>query len=563
VTALEGIWLGRDRTFRGDILANLIPYLSTNLLEEAFRRSIANLRFDLHEALVAILQHLPSAYLAGLFPAVLEMPDAYARTKALRAMTPYMTPDVLERTLAYSLRTKDDYHASDTISDIGPHLSEEQLRTALESSLAWNGYSRQLWLSALAPHLTADLMGRAIEAARNTKDGTSRAEILTSLAPSLPGELLSEALELVTEITEMERRGGVLAKMLPRLREAGISTSVTDAYRVAFTIGDGSFRALAQAALIPYLDADYLRRSVTELSAGVDAGVRDREEYAIFLHILALALVHAHAPDTKARNMLGQAAALAHDIHEQPMRALALGVLAARLPPEYSSQLKSEVVELARMNPEEGLANLLALLAARSPEEDIRLFLEQAETLKALCSNEKDKAPVDGIIRIVSALTKGMAVQQMIATVAEALKTTGIADNPEEIKLLSLLLVLLFSPKMESRQVDELIRDTLAALRHVDDPTLRVISPALIVAYLPSPLLTDYTMELLEICAQRDRPMLFVILAIMQGLLAELFQGKPTVAGNRILGSPLVRLGGAVAVQETEDAIRDISCWWP
>jgi len=53
------------------------------------------------------------------------------------------------------------------------------------------------------------------------------------------------------------------------------------------------------------------------------------------------------------------------------------------------------------------------------------------------------------------------------------------------------------------------------------------------------------------------------VLALTQGLAGELYPRNTVVAGNRIPGSALARLGGAAAVEETTEAIRDICRWWP
>ncbi len=49
----------------------------------------------------------------------------------------------------------------------------------------------------------------------------------------------------------------------------------------------------------------------------------------------------------------------------------------------------------------------------------------------------------------------------------------------------------------------------------------------------------------------------------MQGLAGDLYKDNPYVAGNRIPGSPLERLGGPAAIDETIAAIEDVCRWWP
>jgi hypothetical protein len=89
----------------------------------------------------------------------------------------------------------------EALTALAPHLPADLMPRALDAAAALNendffsSSPRAKALAGLAPHLPADLMARALDAALTIRDHYSRVEALTALAPHLPASQLARALD--------------------------------------------------------------------------------------------------------------------------------------------------------------------------------------------------------------------------------------------------------------------------------------------------------------------------------------------------------------------------------
>src|SRR5262249_5162207 len=146
-------------------------------------------------------------------------------------------------------------------------LSAEQFRMALRATI---GSPR---LQQLIPHLTDELVAEGFALARRTLTGWELAAAIKALADRMTPDLLREAARCASEIADIEDRSGVLALVLPKLRDMGITSAVSDAYRVAFVIGDRTERMVADGVMAAYR-ADV---SVVQIADSVGIPTADEE----------------------------------------------------------------------------------------------------------------------------------------------------------------------------------------------------------------------------------------------------------------------------------------------
>jgi hypothetical protein len=121
----------------------------------------------------------------------------------------------------------------------------------------------------------------------------------------------------------------------------------------------------------------------------------------------------------------------------------------------------------------------------------------------------------------------------------------------------------MLGPLRPPAEATRLVADARQALSSIEDDEERSVWTALLLPYLPTNQLWPCAKDLLEMGARQPRSAVLMFLAGAQGLVNEAFPLSPGAGGNRIPGSPLTRLGGPSAVNETLATLRDVSSWWP
>ncbi len=193
----------KDGAIRPQVLNNLVPRLPEEMLPKAFNLSLkVKDKWILKDTLSNLAPRLPEA-LPEAFQAALNIEDAYSRAQVLSDLAPRL-PESLNRDILPEIRkavlfigdpqahlTALDSHQSESLST-APDLSTtsqyqlaalaEELNRAIEIEY---DAARADALADLAPHLSGDLLTKALPAALAIRYEPSRMEALTALVPKL------------------------------------------------------------------------------------------------------------------------------------------------------------------------------------------------------------------------------------------------------------------------------------------------------------------------------------------------------------------------------------------
>lgn len=235
-----------DAEGRGRALADLVPYLTEDLLEEALYlagRIVKSAPRAL--ALVALARNLPEVHWGQLLRMVKETSGVLSRAWALAEIAPFLPEALVGEAVRVAERIIVDRPRVEALAGLAPRLSEAARAELVEGALRFvdenisNSSARALALVALAPHLSAALATRAWEVAGTIEYAWDRVAALVAIVPMLPvGQrdgALREALALVDTL-ENQFRAAPLTKLVPLLPEAAVA-DVADQVRQALKHG--------------------------------------------------------------------------------------------------------------------------------------------------------------------------------------------------------------------------------------------------------------------------------------------------------------------------------------
>jgi hypothetical protein len=330
---------GDDLLFE-ETLSLLAPPLPDRLYARALDLVMASGR-SAPDALAALAPHLPEALLTEAAAAAEAIEDPYVRARALAGLAPQLSGHARSHALtaAYAA-SRSLLHPSEralALATVARELPSGQRDGAIAEvvdALVSEGASPGLTaivLAALGPHLPDELRAQAVaDAVRPVRVGALRA-----LAPYLSSELAGFALEAVADDPDG------LAAVAPYL--------TTELLRRALDAAAGDPDLLA--VLAPYLPHELFTDAIA------DAKSADREE-----HPLALAALAAHVPDELLADTLGLLTAPNAYLH-----ARALAVLCRHLPAEQQARARDDAIAAAATTPPPQRAEVLALLGPVLP----------------------------------------------------------------------------------------------------------------------------------------------------------------------------------------------------
>jgi hypothetical protein len=213
------------------------------------------------------------------------------RGEALAALAAHLPADLLDRAVAVADSISDEASRAQALTGLAPYVAAEQRKDVLTRALAAaaitkgagplisSSAQRATALAALAAHLPADLLDRAVAVADSISDEASRARALTGLAPYVAAEqrkdVLIRALAAAAAIfrwsVSLEPTGGperatALTDLAPHLPGDLLDLALSSAIA---TRNEGS-RADALIGLAPYLPDVLLARTLT-VAADFDA----------------------------------------------------------------------------------------------------------------------------------------------------------------------------------------------------------------------------------------------------------------------------------------------------
>jgi hypothetical protein len=544
--------------WRAHALTGLAPYLPSDQQPVVLAQALAAATAIPNgpgraEALTGLAPHLPTdqqpAVLAQALTAATAIADDYYRAQALTGLAPHLPTDQRPAVLAQALTAaiSREYNRDEALTRLAPLLPAELLPQALAAATALPNPVETL--AALAPYLPADqqpaVLAQALADATAISFGFSRAEALTALAPHLPAELLAQALAAATAIADDYYRVRALTGLVSHLPVGQQPTVLAQALVTAAALGNDSLcagaltalaprlptdqqpavfaEALAAAAaepsdwsraealikLAPHLPAELLPQALAAASADPDDWSRARELTALAPHLPAELLPQAlatataftddysriwaltgllpHLPADQQPAVLAQALATATAFPEGPARAETLTWLAPCLPADQQAAVSAQVLATATTLPNLFRTRVLTGLAPHLPAELLAQALAAATTL-----------PDDSRTRALAALVPHLPAELLPQALATAPKTSI---------------------------------DTLTAILDRGRAVLLPEDPAAYVKLFGNSLIGT------------ERRAVFGVIAAI----------APTIAD----------LGGLRAIEECIDAVGDVQRWWP
>ena len=340
-----------------------------------------------------------------------------------------------EQGLAYILQSSNLVKRAELLTELADYLPQNLKELALSKAVAaareiQDDSSRALVLSSLAPK-RPELLPEAVASAREIQDDSSRARALISLVDKLP-ELLPEAVATAREIQSARYRARALSSLAPKLPPE----LLPDAVAAAREIQDDSSRADALISLAPKLPPELLPEAVAAA----------REIQSARYRALALSSLAPKLPE-----LLPEAVAAAREIQDDSSRALVLSSLASKLP-----ELLPEAVAAAReIQDDHYRADVLSSLVDKLPPELL------PEAVAAAREIQDDSSRADVLSSLVDKLSQ-IRKTQLFHPWKETLHISSLRTRPELLSDIKALTPVIFSLGGE-----QAVKDTASAIQDV------------------------------------------------------------------------------------------------
>jgi ribosomal protein L17 len=335
----------------------------------------------------------------------------------------------LSKALAAAREIEDESSRAKALSSLADKLPELLLEALAAAREIQDESSRANALSSLAP-LLPELLPEALAAVKEIQDESSRASALSSLADKLPRDLLPEALAAAREIQSESDRADVLSSLAPLLPEL-----LPEALAVARSIQDASARTYA---------LDSLADKLPELLPEALAAAREIENEYSRAHALS------SLADKLPSNLLLEALAATRSIQDEEYRAKALVPLADKLP-----NLLPEALAAAReIQDKTDRAKALILLADKLPD-----LLPEALAAARSIQDASDRA------KALSSLADKLSQIQKTPLFAHWRDTLHILSVHTRPNLLSDISAL--TPVIFTLGGKEAVKDTASAIQDV------------------------------------------------------------------------------------------------
>jgi hypothetical protein len=259
--ALEAVQAARDEWFRAEVFFELAPRLPADLFAPALdvAQSVTYIGYRTC-ALAALAPFLPEGQSRVMLTEVLETvrtidETGIAKMMAFSILAPHLPAELLGPALKIAQSIERDWVRAHALVQLAPRLNEDLLGRALKTAMAIQGADYRAWvLASLVPHLPPTQRHDALTGALNAAfvidaDDRYRMLALVTLAPSVHADLLGRALDAARSITSDEYRVRALAALISRLPHTQSSGLVADTLGMAYAIKEDDERAGALTAL--------------------------------------------------------------------------------------------------------------------------------------------------------------------------------------------------------------------------------------------------------------------------------------------------------------------------
>lgn len=263
-----------------------LPYAPDDLIGPLLHLALSS-RFGAFrgELLVLLAPKVPAALLDDALAT--EIGDEFAQVMSLGGIAGRLSGSVRAAILEHAIERlpliQEPYHRAKASAAIVPLVDGDERRHVLQLGLEAAGQSTAfapLAIAALAPFVTDDLIGRAIDAAERMRTGLpgskeeatatiarqmpdgarrpiltkildsfmqlnepARQRVLERLIPACDGDLLRRCLEEATKLSEPRYRGQALALVAARLSGDARNEALHEAEKAATMIGNPFYRA--------------------------------------------------------------------------------------------------------------------------------------------------------------------------------------------------------------------------------------------------------------------------------------------------------------------------------
>jgi len=417
---------------RAEVLAILAPQLVGLEREQVLQEVLAAVNVidesDRAEALVELAPHLSASLLREALSAARTIENKRLRAIALAGIIPYVSGPEQERTVqeavaaARAARYEDERTSALTL--LLPCLAQsgyqEEAVTLVEElpevepAGPYSSFPRANAVVDLVPHLSQQLLSKALHVARRIELGWARGWALAAIAPRLAGseksEVLAEAFAAVQVVDDRSSQLGTLAALIPRLAELGCPDEALEFARIVEGVTRRAETLTRLAPHVPEQERDTVLREALEAIRAIEGEQWQAE---------ALNRLVPHLPESLLRDAL----ALARTIKGAKYRAETLISLAPYLPEPKRNAILEEILKVVQavMN-EHSRAEALSRLASYLPEPLLR------EALAMTRSIEGAKHRAEALISLASCLS-GV---ERDAVLEEALETARAIERGEE-----------------------------------------------------------------------------------------------------------------------------------
>jgi hypothetical protein len=420
-------------TDQWSMMEELAPYLPEPLLCESLAL-VRSIEKGLSQAysLAVLIPHLPDSLLEQALTAAQLIEDKNWFPPLLARLAPRLSEALLNKALAVVQLTEvEDKQVSITASiknedtqasimaALAPHLSADLLRRSMDAAITHRGVFRspkEKVLAVLIPYLAKQgFPQEAINAARKLRSSRSnQCEALIEMAPYLPESLLREALDMARGIDNEYDRRRALAGLAPHLPASLLREDLALARR----IDDSSSQSAPLRELSQWLIfLDDVEGALAAVEAIVD----------VEAHLSALVELLPKVPETVRPRLLFRVVEMTQQVRSEQARVKTLIDILPFLTEIERTEVLSEAMVVAReiRDVSDRVRTLMIIDPHLPPEEREALHVE---ALAEVRKTELDEPDAQHIAKLLSPLP-GETQPSIAGLVFADIRTSGVRES--------------------------------------------------------------------------------------------------------------------------------------
>ncbi|WP_421984242.1 hypothetical protein [Roseibium sp.] len=553
--------------FSGKIVATLSRFLTDDdELLQKFAYLIKKSPIDIEEGLSEIIPRLSDSAFLTVLEKIKQIDDDHDRGKVILVAGERLPLNQFIRLLIQDTKIFPSYKLSSKIHELSHNLNSDEVMGILDYVLENNNNATVRVEIALG--LIRSIKDKefylVLDMIKKIDDKLIVAKFMEELAPSIPFDALESCIEVIHDTSNPEARGKVVAAVLPRFHDAKDTKFVDQAYEASLLIGDSINRALCQLALatktVGSMTEPAIRVAFDTLESNVSLTAETRP-----LYVLAALEGAGIVKGNKRVDLLASALAAIRTVTDESQPFL-LALYSMEFEGELRSKHLTEAVALAQNKGARDSFLELASVAFFHTDKEFLSILALAERSIEKHVNHDEQKIAKKFIEIFRGLFSGDAGPKLRTDIADLVQEMEGTSNQATKDAWSHILPLMFAKRLPQEEVDVLQQAGLDAIENLqsdEEYQERLLASAAIAPYLEGDQLAKCIEIWLDAAQQAPRNLVLFSLAVMDGIFANIIRHRPNLAGNLLKGSPLTRLGGSAAVEETLEAIADVSSWYP